>query len=65
MKSDATSPAVHSESAFATAAICAHKDRDAMILDIPGALFTRVDTKDEVSMLLRDPLDGDNGPNRS
>ena len=45
VKSDATSPTVHNESVFITAAVDTHKDRDVMILDIPGAFFTRTDKK--------------------
>ena len=55
VKIDTTSPTVHNESIFLTAAIDAHKDRDVMILDIPGA-FLHALTKEEVIMLLRGPL---------
>ena len=55
MKSNAILPTVHNESVFITAAIDAHKNRDVMILDIPGA-FLHALTKDEAIMLLRGPL---------
>ena len=51
VKSNVTSPTVHNERVFITAAIDAHKDRDVMILDIPGA-FLHALTKDKVIMLL-------------
>jgi hypothetical protein len=54
-KEDATSPTVHNESVFITAAIDANEGRDVMILDIPGA-FLHALTKDEIIMLLRGPL---------
>ena len=49
-KGDATLPTVHNESAFITAAIDAHEDRDVMILNIPGT-FLHALTKDKVIML--------------
>ena len=50
-KEDVTSPTVHNETIFITAAINASENRDIMILNILGA-FLRALTKDKVIMLL-------------
>ena len=55
MKSNATLSTVHSETVFIIATVYTHKERDVMVLDIPGT-FLHALTKDEISMLLRGPL---------
>ena len=54
-KEDATAPTVHNDSVMITSAIDAHKGRDMMTIDCPGA-FLKAMASDPVIMRLRGAL---------
>ena len=56
-KKDATSPTVHNKSTFIASVSDAYDTRDVMLLDIPGA-FLRALTKEDIIVLLREPIVG-------